>query len=128
MSGIYEAGDLCVYCGKDTGWGSGRFINRVAAQIYAEDSALAEDAAMVGAEMVDGFSCAECMEMPCDKCGEPIALDEDHKVNGAVYHYQCISREDYAQSLLDEGYEVDDSEFRVMMEDYDTDHATAEVK
>jgi len=120
---IYDAGDLCVVCGNDTSFGSGRFIDRVASNVYAEDSELRDDALAAGCDMVGGFVCAGCLELECDRCGEPIAPDEDYLADGAVYHYLCISREDYIQHLLEEGYTADDPEFAILLSDYDHDHS-----
>jgi len=57
MSNKLEESDLCVYCLLSTASGSGRWVNRVPAD--------------------NGWSCAECMTSDCDRCGKPIALDED---------------------------------------------------
>jgi hypothetical protein len=117
MSRTYEAGDLCVYCGKDTSFGSGRFVNRVVASVMAEDSALAEDAAMFGAEVVEGYACAECFEMPCDACGEPIALDEDYRADGGIFHLACMTREQIEQYA--EEYAADEGERTDIINDYE---------
>ena len=53
--------DPCVFCGEATAWGSGRYVNRVPADNGVDE----------------GFACAECMEMDCDRCDKPIPLDED---------------------------------------------------
>lgn len=47
----------CVHCGEDTSFGSGRFVNRIPHD--------------------DGYACAKCMELDCDRCDKPIPLDED---------------------------------------------------
>lgn len=124
---VYDAGDLCVMCGEDTSWGSGRFVNRIASNVMAEDSAFAEDAAAVGAELVDGFTCAECFAEECDACHHPIALDEDYRVGGAVYHYGCITRPDFITHLREQGYTPDDGEYDELLSDYDFDNPTKEV-
>ena len=49
--------DPCVHCGESTVFGSGRFVNRIPAD--------------------DGYACAECMALDCDRCDRPIPLDED---------------------------------------------------
>ena len=51
----------CVRCGKDTSFGSGRFVNRIPSE--------------------DGYACAKCMELDCDRCDKPIPLDEDITAN-----------------------------------------------
>jgi hypothetical protein len=102
MSSTYEAGDLCVYCGNDTGWGSGRFVNRIPADVDSESSFL-PDEDKASFRSVDGYACAECMEVPCVKCGEPIALDEDHDLDPENqdgmfdrYHFDCLPAESQA--------------------------------
>lgn len=68
--------DPCVYCGKSTAFGSGRFVNRLSVD--------------------DGWGCAECSGFACDKCDQQIYLDEDvtdEKGNGH-YHKTCLDKLD----------------------------------
>ena len=53
---------LCVYCNKDTSFGSGRFVNRVPSD---------------GDGTRDGYACADCVGYTCNRCDKPISLDED---------------------------------------------------
>jgi len=53
--------DPCRDCGEPTAFGSGRFVNRIP---YYDG----ED---------EGYVCAECMAIDCDRCDKPIPLDED---------------------------------------------------
>jgi hypothetical protein len=46
--------DPCVHCGEDTSFGSGRFVNRVPADTGERN----------------GYACAECLSVECDRCGE----------------------------------------------------------
>ena len=74
----------CVHCGEDTSFGSGRFVNRIPAE--------------------DGYACAECMAIECDRCDEMIALDEDitpdncgnseSAFEDGAYrvHYDCLTK------------------------------------
>jgi len=78
----------CVHCGEDTSFGSGRFVNRIPAD--------------------DGYSCAECMAIECDRCDEPIPLDEDitpydvyPEADGVGFsdgnyrvHYECLTKDE----------------------------------
>jgi len=64
---VVDVGSRCVYCNEDTAFGSGRFVNRVGADHFDEETK----------EYRDGYSCADCMSMECDRCGEGITLDED---------------------------------------------------
>ena len=47
----------CIHCKRDTSFGSGLFVNRIPAD--------------------DGYICPECGAYTCDRCGKPIAIDED---------------------------------------------------
>ena len=76
------AADPCLHCGEPTAFGSGRFVNRVPGDREDKDGYL-----------IEGYSCAECLQIECDKCGEPIPLDEDHKdplTGEGFYHAECI--------------------------------------
>ena len=61
--------DPCVHCGESTAMGSGRFVNRIPCD--------------------DGWGCAECLGMDCERCDKPMALDCD------VTPDQCGSDDDY---------------------------------
>ena len=67
----------CVYCGDDTSFGSGKFVNRLA----ADADCLVEDnggnVIYQEGEHRDGYSCADCMMQDCCRCGKLIELDED---------------------------------------------------
>ena len=67
----------CVYCGEDTSFGSGKYVNRVPADAdcYIETA----DGIVIfkQGEYRSGFACAECMAHDCCRCGKPIDLDED---------------------------------------------------
>ena len=72
-----DIGNRCVHCGKDTSFGSGRFVNRIPAD--ADYEATDKDGKVIFADgkYRDGYACAECMAMPCDRCDELIPLDDD---------------------------------------------------
>lgn len=59
----YDIGDRCVYCGESTAPGSGRFVNRLG----ADADVMTNSGRRV---MVDGWACAECWAVECDRCGE----------------------------------------------------------
>ena len=50
-----DIGDKCIFCFKDTSFGSGRFVNRIPA---SDDE-------------YDGWACPECMAYECDRCNKP---------------------------------------------------------
>ena len=74
-----DIGNKCIYCKKDTSFGSGRFVNRIS----ADDGEF------------DGYACAGCMEIECDRCGKMIGLDDDVRVNNLVLHWDCQTKEEY---------------------------------
>jgi hypothetical protein len=79
-----DIGNLCIYCFKDTSFGSGRFVNRIPA---CDDEH-------------DGYACPECMEMECDRCDKMIGLDCDVTWNGMKLHEECLTpaeHEEYIQ-------------------------------
>jgi hypothetical protein len=110
MSRIYEVEGLCVYCGEDVTFGSGRFVNRVVAYIAVEDSFLADEPEAADFSLVEGYACAGCFEMPCDECGDPIALDEDYRTNSGVYHYDCLTPELMAEHAALYALDSEDAE------------------
>lgn len=67
--------DLCIECRRDTSFGTGLFVNRLLAdgdfEIYNKDGEV------IGTEYRDGYKCAECCAIPCDRCDDLIPLDED---------------------------------------------------
>ena len=83
--------NLCVFCGEDTAFGSGRFVNRIPADTYHELDDGTE-------EYRDGYACAECMASECGRCDEEIPLDEDYSVdNGHTrLHWHCLTDQEKA--------------------------------
>jgi hypothetical protein len=59
MSAVIDVGDQCVDCGQDTKFGSGRFVNRIPADRLLDDGTYR-----------DGWLCAECQAVECERCGE----------------------------------------------------------
>ena len=53
--------DPCVFCGEPTACWRGSYVNRIPADNGVDE----------------GFACAECMKIDCDRCDKPIPLDED---------------------------------------------------
>ena len=79
--------NLCFYCNKSTAFGSGLFVNRLP---VFEDS-------------MEGFACAECMQLECDRCEDLIPLDEDYTLDecspldGAYrVHEHCLHNKEKA--------------------------------
>ena len=92
--------DPCTHCGKSTAFGFGRFINRVPSGTnhYVED----ENGNVIykEGEYREGYACEECLAIDCDRCGDPIPLDEDcslDKWGEQRAHYECLTAEEKAK-------------------------------
>lgn len=72
-----DIGNRCVHCGEDTSFGSGRFVNRIGADADYESTDSEGRIIFAEGEYRDGYACPPCMAMPCDRCDDLIALDED---------------------------------------------------
>ena len=78
--------NLCVFCYRDTSFGSGRFVNRVPADN--------------GKEI--GYACPECLTMDCDRCDKQIPLDEDILLHDSIYvHYECCTKQERKELTTD---------------------------
>ena len=62
---VFDAGEVCLWCGNSVVWGEGRYVNRVPADRSTDDGTT-----------VDGWMCAECEA--CDgECTEPCACCDE---------------------------------------------------
>lgn len=78
--------DDCELCGESTAPGSGKWVNRLGFN--------------------DGWACEECMATECDRCREPIGLDEDVRgANGNRVHESCLTNHEL-ESDRDYGTQV----------------------
>ncbi len=65
----------CDYCNRDTRMGTGRFVNRIGADV--------------------GYICPDCSAIPCDRCDEDIYIDCDITVeDGLRVHEKCLTDEE----------------------------------
>lgn len=88
MTDLITATELCVSCGHDTSFGSGRFVNRIPSD--------------------DGYMCVECQGMKCDRCG---AVTEDYWMVEELEETLCDDCLEAVKDDLEElpdGYEDDD--------------------
>ena len=76
-----DVGEKCIFCFRDTSFGSGRFVNRMPA---SDDE-------------YDGWACPECMAYECDRCNKPIGLDCDIDWEDEKIHAECLTPEEYIQ-------------------------------
>jgi hypothetical protein len=97
----------CPWCGDDTAWGSGKFVNRLSTYTDAEAVDWLTEEERAAYRFVDTYACAECIAVDCEKCNKPIELDNDiyDKDETGKYHPECLplskwSREDL--ELFDE--------------------------
>ena len=81
--------ELCLWCGEDTSFGSGRFVNRIPAS--RQDG--------IDDEYRDGFQCAECQCEKCDVCKQ-IKEDYEFTIDCDVICQDCI--DDNMEFLYDE--------------------------
>jgi hypothetical protein len=73
---IKNVDNLCVECGEDTSFGSGRFVNRIPADRDLDEDSPFKNLIKEGYSQVDGYLCPECTSEECDRCKNLIALDE----------------------------------------------------
>jgi len=64
---VLDAGNQCVWCNKDTSFGSGRFVDRISVSTTPETVDWLEDEDKGIYDRIDGYGCAECYE---DEKGE----------------------------------------------------------
>ena len=79
-----DIGNLCTHCGRDTRFGSvdaqGNelllYVNRIPSETDTKS----------------GYMCAECRQMPCDKCGNMVLDDYEilEDAQGSVVCSDCI--------------------------------------
>ena len=86
---VVDYGSGCVFCGEDTSFGSGNYVNRIGADTYDEDTK----------EYRDGYGCPSCMALDCDRCDEKIGIDED-------YSPHCVYGDDDPGKFSDGSYRV----------------------
>ena len=84
-----DIGNKCVYCLEDTSFGSGRFVNRIPADT----------------DDYDGYACAECMQIECDRCNTMIDLDGEIRWNNMVLHEECLTTDEHIEYDKQEGIE-----------------------
>lgn len=117
-----DIGDHCIYCGESTAWGSGRYVNRVPADITYRwpDGTINESVTWRTSEMdspipagvridIEGYACAHCLEDECGLCGGPIALDEDWPhPDGFRTCLMCATAGNVREAMEAEGYDDED--------------------
>ena len=72
-----NVGGLCTHCGRDTSFGNGMFVNRIPSRADGQVILAGGNDATIDVTL-DGWMCAECQAVECDKCGE-MTLDYDIK-------------------------------------------------
>ena len=107
-----DVGNLCCECGRDTSFGSGRFVNRIPGDRTIDEDSPFKHLLAEGFINVDGYLCPECLSDECDRCGEMTCLDEqvheghfedpDFEFHDKAYLvcFDCLTDEE--QKLLDQ--------------------------
>jgi len=108
-----DIGNNCVYCNKDTSFGSGKFVNRIPADADCEMEDSEGNIIFQDGQYRDGYACTECMVIECDRCDEMVSLHEDitaqdvfgieadtFKDRAYRVHYDCLTKEE--KDLLEE--------------------------
>jgi hypothetical protein len=63
MSKVLDIGDLCVWCGDHTSFGSGKFVNRIPVYTDMENTSYNEDPILAPKYThVEGYGCEACYE------------------------------------------------------------------
>jgi hypothetical protein len=57
-----DIGNLCVWCEKDTAFGSGRFVNRIPVSTRPDSVEWLEEEDKGIYDWVEGYGCAECYD------------------------------------------------------------------
>jgi hypothetical protein len=98
-----DLGNLCVWCQKDTSMGSGRFVNRYTVSTDTESVEWLTKEQAQQYDTVEGYCCPECGGYDCDKCNEPIPLDEDITDTEELGHYHtwCLPLEKWRKEALE---------------------------
>tara|TARA_R100001244_G_scaffold73788_1_gene59173 strand:- start:23 stop:286 length:264 start_codon:yes stop_codon:yes gene_type:complete len=73
---IVDIGNNCTHCGKDTSFGSGRFVNRIPSTTDTQE----------------GYMCPDCQAVECDKCGQK-TLDYLITEAGQLFCSACLEEE-----------------------------------
>lgn len=115
---------MCLYCGKDTEFGSGSFVNRVGATrsvtdfsadlldgtVKPDEMSKLKGVSMTDYDTVDGWMCDECQYMECAKCDGKVYPDDEVKDEeyGETYHRECLpfdewSEEDKEYAAMEDG-------------------------
>jgi len=88
-----DIGELCTHCFEDTSFGSGKRFNRIPSDA---DAKIVSDNAD-GKEIhitIDGWMCAECRLIECDKCDnlslDPEIIPHPETGEGMVICEDCI--------------------------------------
>jgi len=86
--------ERCVFCGHETSFGSGRFVNRTHVDT-SDDSG----------NPLSGYACFECQGVECDRCG---TVTEDYWLVDELDEMLCNDCLEAVKDDLDElpeGYE-----------------------
>lgn len=110
MTNYIDLGDLCVYCGDTTEFGSGKFVNRISAYVDVNSVPESVKAQYPDAVFFEGYACSVCTAYTCDGCGEEVMLDYEYRVGDDYYHLGCVPDEASLRQYADE-YDLSPNEY-----------------
>lgn len=88
-------GDMCVECTQPTGYGSGKYVNRIPADSTWFAYTTSDETIDVH---VDGYMCEECQSLVCDKCG---GRTPDYLIHeGCIWCMDCTDAAGIVQDLI----------------------------
>jgi len=88
---VIDLGDLCVYCGEDTSFRSGKFVNRIPADNTVE---VVFDGPHSADLEVTGWMCDDCQapEWTCDGCLDRVPDGAGHYINDMRVCAACANK------------------------------------
>jgi|TARA_R110002020_G_scaffold57894_1_gene159053 hypothetical protein len=85
-----DIGDKCVYCMRNTSFGSGLWVNRIPADADCETEDKEGNIIFADGQYRDGYMCIECQAMECYYCGELTA--EYYLHDNSVFCEDCYEQ------------------------------------
>ena len=80
---IVDIGNNCTHCGKDTSFGSGRFVNRIPSTTDTQE----------------GYMCPDCQAVKCDECDQE-TLEYLITEAGNLFCSDCLQDVDFLTKKL----------------------------
>jgi hypothetical protein len=99
---VFES-ERCPWCGVDTAWGSGNYVNRLSTYTDSATVAWLTDAERAEYRFVETYACAGCSGYECGICDKTIPLDEDITDGFEFDHYHtyCLPLDKWHETCLE---------------------------